>query len=167
MTIHSNAHGIDKPSMMLLSDTSVVNTLYEFFKGDVLLKFYQKIQNTDELKDDNVSSARYLNLVLSECLAHLHIKEGQYDKAELALQTFDFDDIVNSLPMEQAIRFFLDKSRLFTFRYNLIESARTLSSIFTLLNQNMMHKSAVWSCVSENAYLKFHSYFIHFLTIST
>lgn len=107
MTIQSNAYGIGRPSMMLLSDTSVVNTLYEFFKGDVLLKFYQKIQNTVELKDDNVSSARYLNLVLSECLAHLHIKEGQYDKVELALQTFDFDDIVNSLPMEQAIRFFL------------------------------------------------------------
>ncbi|CAC5362364.1 unnamed protein product [Mytilus coruscus] len=144
MSEHNCAHIIDKSSMLLLFDISVVSTLYEVFKGDVLIEFFKKIQNSIALID-NPSFEEEIGLSLSECLVHLHLKDGQYDKAETALETVDFGQIRNIFSAKQAIRFLLDKSKFFIHRYLLDESnesAMTLISVFTVLNEHLMNSSA-------------------------
>lgn len=169
MSEHDCAHIIDKSSMLLLLDISVVSTLYEVFKGDVLVEFLEKIQNSIAVTD-NPSFEEEVGLLLSECLFHLHLKDGQYVKAETVLGTVDFDQIEETFPGKQAIRFLLDKSKFFTQRYlydENTESAMTLIYVFKELNEHLMNSSADNLCLGELLWEVSFLFYTYFHDINT
>ncbi|VDI82861.1 Hypothetical predicted protein [Mytilus galloprovincialis] len=141
MSKHNCAHVIDNSSMLLLLDTSVVNTLYEVFKGNVLIEFFGQIQNSISHMD-NPRSEEDIGLLLKECLVHLNVKEGQYAEVDMALLIYDFDKIQDTFPAKHAIRFLLDKAIFFIHKNSFNESAQSLVSVFKLLNEHLMKSSA-------------------------